>query len=366
MLARFARSLLSTEYEAKVLSLMPRGSVVGAMLDNDGVPVETLRMNEGRPSFQAFARLRATVRKTGCDIVHGWMYHGNVAASLAAYLDRKQPVIWSIHHSIDDITAEKRLTRMIIRLLARMSASTSAISYCSSVSAQQHEELGFDPSKRFIIPNGIDCDEFQPRADARSRLCSTFGIPTDRLIIGNIARAHPMKNHEGFARTVARLYHDGYNVHGLIIGAGHEEGAARRVARELGIDDRLATPGPRSDIADLLPGLDVFLLSSAWGEAFPLSVAEAMASGVPAVATDVGDCAWLVGDHTMISKPKDPEAQAAVLRNHFDLMPAERRERGMAGRTRILQNFSIRKYTDSHIQLYEAALAGRHRDGSGG
>lgn len=360
MLARFARSLRNTAYDARVLSLMPPGPVV-TMLDEDGVQVASLDMSESRPSARALARLRPVVRNSGCDVLHGWMYHGNVAASLGAYLDRKQPVIWSIHHSVDDIAAEKRLTRYLIRLLAWMSGSTSAISYCSRISAAQHEALGFDPAKRVVIPNGIDCNEFKPRAGARERLCAAFGIPTERLILGNVARAHPMKNHEAFVRTLARLREDGHDVHGVIVGAGHEEGAARRMARTLGIDHRLATPGPRPDVAELLPGLDVFVLSSAWGEAFPLSVAEAMASGVPAVATDVGDCSWLVGDNTMISKPKEPDAQAAVLRRIFELSPSERRGLGLMARARIIENFSLRKYTDSHIGLYETALADRLR-----
>lgn len=358
MLARFARSLLDTGFEPQVLSLMPPGPVA-PLLRADGIPVETLGMSEARPSLSTIMRLRPTVRKTQSDIFHGWMYHGNVAASAAAFLDRRQPVIWSVHHSVDDINAEKRMTRFLIRLSARLSGRTAAISYCSRASAAQHEALGFDPAKRVVIPNGIDCSEFRPRPDARLRLCSTFQIPSSRIVIGNVARAHPMKNHDGFVRILALLLKRGYDVHGLIIGAGHEDGAARRAARELGIDDRLSTPGPRSDVEELLPGLDVFFLSSAWGEAFPLSVGEAMACGVPATATDVGDCDWLVGDNRLISKPGDPEGQAAILGRILDLAPEERRELGIAARNRIIENFSLEKYTESHIRLYEAAIADR-------
>jgi glycosyltransferase involved in cell wall biosynthesis len=246
-------------------------------------------------------------------------------------------------------------------MLARMSSRTAAISYCSRISADQHESLGFDPERRVVIPNGVDCDEFRPRVEARARLTATFGIPAGRLIIGNVARAHPMKNHEGFVRTLARLHKDGYDVHGLIIGAGHEEGAARQAARALGIDDRLSTPGPRSDVAEFLSGLDLFLLSSAWGEAFPLSVAEAMASGVPVVVTDVGDCGWLVGRGELVARPKDPEAQAATVRRILDLSPSDRKSLGMAGRERVAENFSIKRYTERHVQLYETALAGSDR-----
>ncbi len=360
MLARFARSLSGTDFHARVLSLMQPGPV-GEVLRSGGVQVDTLRMKPTRPSLMAFGRLRPAIKRSGCQILHGWMYHGNMAASIGAYVDLRQPVVWSIHHSVDDMSREKFLTRTIIRALARMSSHTAAISYCSRVSADQHESMGFDPERRVIIPNGVDCDEFRPRVDARARLTAVFGIPAGRLIIGNVARAHPMKNHEGFVRTLSRLFKEGYDVHGLIIGAGHDECGARSIARALDIDDRLSTPGPRFDIPELLPGLDLFLLSSAWGEAFPLSVAEAMACGVPAVVTDVGDCGWLVGNSDLVALPKAPDAQAAIIRRVFDLCPTDRKALGMAGRARVVENFSIKRYTERHVQLYEMALAGSNR-----
>lgn len=343
-----------------VLSLMTPGPVAALFRESD-IAVHTLAMGESKVSLAGLTRLRSVMKNTDSDILHGWMYHGNIAASLGAFLGKKQPVIWSIHHSVDDIRAEKPMTRLLIRTLARISGSTSKISYCSKISAEQHEALGFDPSKRIIIPNGVDCEEFQPAPAARQKLCAAYGIPDERLIVGNVARAHPMKDHAGFVRTIARLLQDGHDVHGLIIGAGHENGAARQMARELGIDDRLATPGPSSNIPELLPGLDAFALSSAWGEAFPLSVAEAMACGVPAVATDVGDCAWLLGDADRISKPRDPGAQAAILGRIFAQSPQERRDIGLADRQRVVENFSLDRYTERHIQLYETAMEDKLR-----
>ncbi len=185
-----------------------------------------------------------------------------------------------------------------------------------------------------------------------------FSIPSDRLIVGNVARAHPMKDHTSFVRTIAALNGQGLNVHGIVIGEGHDDaGAARRTARELGIDHCLSTPGPRSDVAELLPGFDVFLLSSAWGEAFPLSVAEAMACGVPAIATDVGDCDWLLGDRRFIASPREPESQAALVGEMLRLEEGERRQLGALARKRIIENFSLQRYTASHQEIYDTALS---------
>jgi glycosyltransferase involved in cell wall biosynthesis len=356
MLARYAKALQSTAFEPQVLSLMTPGAVADALSDA-GIPVRTLDMQQSRVRLHSIAGLRRSVSEAKPDLLHGWMYHGNLAASLGSFMDRRQPVIWSIHHSVHALAAEKRLTRWLIIMLARLSKHVAAISYCSRVSAEQHEALGFDPSKRIIIPNGIDCATFRPDEYGRQRLHTRFNIPDDRLVIGNVARAHPMKDHESFVRALARLRQFGLNVHGLIIGAGHEHGKAQTLANTLGVADRLTTPGPLSDVSDLLPGLDAFLLSSAWGEAFPLSVAEAMACGVPAVVTNVGDCAWLVGDRNFIAAAGEPDSQAAILRRILTLTSEERRALGLRGRDRVIRNFSLHEYTERHLALYEAVMS---------
>lgn len=358
MLSRFAGSLQATAFKPSVLSLMAPG-VVAKHLGDQGVPVGTLGLGESELALKAIVGLRRAVASSDADILHGWMYHGNLAASLGAIMHRRQPVLWSIHHSIDDVSVEKKRTQWVIRLLARCSKSVAAISYCSRVSANQHEALGFDPLKRAVIPNGVDCSVFRPDDAARPGLRKRFGIPDGRLIIGNVARAHPMKNHGGFVRVLANLRDEGFDVHGLIIGAGHESAEAQRIACETDMHDRLTMPGPMSDIDKLLPGIDIFMLSSAWGEAFPLSVAEAMACGVPCIVTDVGDCRWLVGDDALVSAPQDVDALSAVLRRMLQLEPNERQQLGLAGRRRVLEKFSLEKYTESHLALYEAAISSR-------
>jgi glycosyltransferase involved in cell wall biosynthesis len=148
----------------------------------------------------------------------------------------------------------------------------------------------------------------------------------------------------------------GYDVQGLFVGAGHENGSVRQIARDLGVDARISMLGPRDDVQALMPGLDVYALSSAWGEAFPLAVTEAMACGVPAVVTDVGDCAWLVGETGIAVPRKDCAALAAALSTILDLDPGARRDLGMRARQRVIENFSLQRYVSRHQELYEGAL----------
>jgi glycosyltransferase involved in cell wall biosynthesis len=355
MLARYAKGLEATDYSPSVLSLLTPGPLAEKLMKSN-IGVQSLDMRTSRPDFWSVRRLRSSFRATSPHLVHGWMYHGNLAASIGAWMDRRQPVIWSIHHSLNKMDAEKSSTRWIIALSARLSRYTQAISYCSKLSASQHEAAGFDAAKSRIIPNGIDCQEFRPVPEAQSRLHSLFGIPAERLIVGNVARAHPMKDHKNFVRTIARLRQMGHDVQGLIVGEGHQNGAARLLARELGIDEFLTTPGPRSDVPHLMPGLDIYVLSSSWGEALPLSVAEAMACGVPAIATDIGDCSWLVDDPSLIARPNDEMDLARTVSRLLSLSGDERRDVGQKARARVAAHFSLENYISRHIALYEDAL----------
>lgn len=355
MLARFGAKLAQTPYDPSVLSLMTPGPLARDMRDA-GIDVATLEMHQSRPGPRALVRLRSIVRSSRPRLLHGWMYHGNIAASIGSLLGERQPVIWSIHHSIARIASEKLLTRAVIRVSAALSARTSAISYCSRVSADQHEALGFDPDKRRIIPNGVDCDQFRPRTDARHYLCNALGLPSERFLVGNIARAHPMKDHGTFVRAIAGLRAMGIDAHGVLIGDGHEQGVAQHVATELGITPMITTSNARADIDRLMPGFDLFLLSSAWGEAFPLVVAEAMASGVPAIATDVGDCAWLLGDPQMVVEPENADGLAKLAASILCLPQDARQQLGERARRRVVDRFSLRSYVDSHLSLYDEVL----------
>ena len=131
----------------------------------------------------------------------------------------------------------------------------------------------------------------------------------------------------------------GQDIQCVFFGAGHADGPVRSLAGELGISDRVTTLGAREDMPALLPGLDVFALCSAWGEAFSLAVSEAMACGGPCLVTTVGDTAWVIGTTGRVVPPRQPAALAAPLPNSSPLGGCEavsRRRRKTAHRFAVL------------------------------
>ncbi|MEL7211922.1 MAG: glycosyltransferase [Pseudomonadota bacterium] len=355
MLSRYLCALNQARKNHSVVSLMSAGPISDELTDA-GVRVQHLGVSPGIKSLGALRALRKKLSSEAPDLIFGWMYHGCLAAMVGRAGLRNTALVWGIHHSLADVKAEKASTRAVLKALAAFSHRVDGISYCSSTSRAQHETIGFASDRVRVIPNAIDAAVFQPDRDARARLAKICGFADDRKIIGNVARSHPMKDHVAMVRAVAKLLDAGRDVHGVLMGEGLSESAAKQEASALGIADRVSFLETRDDVASLVPGFDVFLLSSAWGEAFPLAVAEAMAAGVPCVVTDVGDCAELVGPTGAVVAPRDIDAMAAAIHQLVDLEPAERVARGLAGRTRVAERFSFDPYIQAHEGLYESAL----------
>ncbi|MEQ3748553.1 MAG: glycosyltransferase, partial [Celeribacter sp.] len=357
MLFRYLRALgpIATAGHV-VISMMPCGPTAD-MIRKLGIPVEELGVTGARDMPRAVARLRSRMRDIRPEVVHGWMYHGSLIATLARLSGggRNSGLIWGIHHSLADPRRESRMTRAVLRLLRLLSGRVDAITYCSVQSQQQHESFGLPHDRGVFLPNALDLREFAPDPAARARLCAVAGIPPEREIIGSFARAHPMKDHEAFAACIAHLAARGRDVHGLLIGAGQSDGPALRLAQDMGLAERFTALPPRGDIAALVPGLDVYLLSSAWGEALPLAVAEAMAAGVPAVVTDVGDCGWLVGGCGHVCPPGQPEMLATAVARILNLPDTGRAALQARCRARIAHLLSMDDYVAHHDRLYDAA-----------
>jgi glycosyltransferase involved in cell wall biosynthesis len=371
MLLRLLEETSRAKFEPFVLGLMKpdpgRAGTVAPQVAALQVPIATLGMPRRSPTLASIWRLCRTVRAVGPDLLHGWMYHGNLAATIGSKaLPDRPPVIWNVRHSIEDLTLEKRLTRWVIRLCARLSGLPRAIIYNSRVSAAQHRALGFHAEHAVVIPNGFDTGRFRPQPDGRAWLCRTLGIDPALTIVGMIARDHPMKDPGNLLRAVALLQaRGGAAVHVVIAGDGLDQTnpELRALVRTSGLNSRVSLLGERNDVAALLAGVDIVALPSAWGEGFPNILGEAMACGVPCVATDVGDSTWVVGPHGLIVPPRQSEALADALARLIDLGADARRQLGLTGRARIVQHFSIqevaRQYEALHLQVGAAHAARR-------
>lgn len=353
MLCNLLSATKRKRFDPVVISLISRGTL-GLRIEALGVPIFALGMTSGWLLPHAVWCLAKLVRLVQPDIIHGWMYHGNLAASLAGAVSRNgAKVLWSIHNSLHDLTKEKRMTSALIHLGATLSVFPDRIIYVSGVSLKQHEELGYSPRRSFVLPNGFDCERFKPSTSARFRIRRSLRLADDAFLIGSVGRYHPMKDHDNFLEAAGRLAVRRPNVHFVMVGQGVDQTNydLMKTIRNLKLDGRVHLLGLRANMPEIFAGFDIFS-SSSLGEAFPVVIGEAMACGVPCVVTNVGDSARIVGDTGKVVPPKDPDALADAMLKLMELPAEERRRLGQKARERIGGHYSLDRIVGDYEKLY--------------
>lgn len=342
-------------FNPSVISLLDKG-IIGPQIQSLGVPVYSLGMKRGISGPRALIDLRRLLKKLDPDVIQGWMYHGNLAATVAASsLGRRVPVFWNIRHSLYDPSKERKLTRGVIYGGAWLSRSPKIIFYNSKISAFQHEAMGFKSEKTRIISNGFDCNEYYPDKGMREQVRKELKIPLNTVLIGLIARYHLMKDHANFLRAATKLMktEEGIGVAFLLAGRGIDLSNSHLIEliHRLGLSSKVYLLGEREDIPRLMRTLDIAAVAS-WGEGFPNVLGEAMACAVPCVATDVGDSAYLIADTGRIVPPKDPHAFAAAWQELIAVGAEGCKRLGEKARRRITEHFSLLEMVRRYEQLY--------------
>ena len=364
MLCRIASGMDTTRFENEVVSLTGILDLAERM-QAIGVRVRTLGMRRNAPNPLLLIRLARWIRESKPDVIHTWMYHANLIGALAARLAGDVPVVWGIHHSAPDPRVDKRRTVQVNRICALMSRKFPArIVCCSEASLRFHKELGYDAEKLELVPNGVDLEQFRPDPIARLSVREELGIPADALLIGTAARFHPQKDHRNFIRAAEQLHKEMPEVHFLLCGLDITWQNSQLVdwIEAAGIGECCHLLGVRQDVARLFAAMDIATTSSISGEAFPVVVAEAMASRTPCVVTDVGDSALIVDKTGSVVVPGDPDALAEAWRKLLEAGPGVRHYLGMAARRRVQQHFSLAVIVDRHQAIYAQLAAGTVRD----
>lgn len=343
-----------------VVSLRDAGRY-GPSLRQLGITVHALHVKSMFHGPVGFYRLQQIARRFEPDLIQGWMYHGNLAAWLACRLAPERPALaWNVRQSLYDLRGEKRLTRVVIRANRDLSRAPAALLYNSVLSRAQHERFGFHAARARVIPNGFDLARWRPAAaDERTQVREGLGIPVGVPVIGHFARLHPMKDHPRFLRVAVRLAKRYPEIHTLLAGTGvTADQPSWRGLVPVELKNRFHFLGERDDVSDLLRSIDMLCLSSAWGEAFPNVLGEAMASGVPCVATDVGDSAAILGDTGLAVAPRDDVALHEGLREMLDLGAEARQARGRAARARVQARYSMDAVVEQYSDLYASLMVG--------
>ncbi len=348
---------LEKKYTNHVISLSNLGKI-GPDIQALGVPVTTLNMKGVWSVLPALLKLHHTIKEINPDIIQGWMYHGNLAALFARKMTKcKSALIWNIHHTLYDIKLEKLMTRQVIRLNRLFSSSPDMLLYVSQQSRKLHENYGYKPETGFVLPNGTDVDKFSFSQATGKKIRAQLDVPDDARVVGHAARLHPMKNHPMLIQAAVIIASKSPDVHFLFAGKGVASDNDKLTTMiPSSIESRIHLLGERNDISELMCAMDVYCLSSSWGEAFPIVLGEAMSTMIPCVATDVGDSELIIGDTGVIVPPDNLEAFVEGIEDILSMPREERNLMGKNARTRIEKNFSLVAIVEQLNSIYADLL----------
>jgi glycosyltransferase involved in cell wall biosynthesis len=365
MLWKLLSRIDRTRFEPSLISLADSRDAMFPAFRELGIRCETLEWTRGFGIFASMARLCGALRKLRPDVIQGWMYYGNVVATVAAALARVNvPVLWNIRASIMEQKYEKRVTAAMIWLGGKLSFSPIKIINNSWASAAEHEaKLGYRAAKRVVLPNGFDTQIFQPSIQARQALRTALGLERGTLLVGLVARYHPMKDHSTFLHAAAILRRTWPCVHFVLVGdrINSSNAALTALVSALELENHVHLLGPRNDVHLLAAAFDIQVSSSSSGEGFPNVIGEAMSCGVPCVVTDVGDARDVVGETGVTVPPRDPAALAAGLSQLVALSSDDRSELGVRARRRAQERFSL----NAVVRLYEELYLQTHQQHNG-
>lgn len=340
-----------------VISLM-EADKYGSLLEAAGVPVTCLNLQRGRVTLTALWRLWRVLRQQRPDVVQTWMYHGNLVGGVIARLAGIRRVIWGIHHTTLDPKHSKRSTIWVMRLCAWISRIIpTRIVCCAQRTLQVHRELGYAAHKMLVISNGYDLMSFAPDLAARDRLRAEWGVG-DRWVLGMVGRFDPQKDHRNLLEALTQLRQWKIDFVAVLVGNGLDSDNTNLInwLETLELTEHVRLLGQRNDVPAVMSALDVHVLSSAYGEAFPNVIAEAMACNTPVVTTDLGDAALMVGDTGWVVPAKDPTALATALSLARDAMQDDEdwQLRRREARQRIIDNFSLELMVRRYHEVWAA------------
>lgn len=353
-LVRLANSLAPERFEARIVTMFAGGPLLAEL--RPGIPVTHLCLREAgrRKSRWPFVlgarlllRLHRGLRAERPDVLHAYMPVAYVMGALAGWALRI-PVV---------VAGRRGLTSFHVypqwrwRLLARLANRRIDLHICNSEAVRRWavEREGLSVDRTAVVPNGLD-----PPEGTAPELEPAWRGPASAAMIANLMH---YKGHEHVLRAAALVARAHPEFRLVLFGDGPERDRVLGLRRELGLDARVVLAGRRPDAARFLPGFGFAVLGSLH-EGFPNALMEAMAGGVPVVATAVGGVPELVEDgvHGLLVPPADPRAMAEAITWMIE-HPEERRRMGRAGRERVLERFGVDRMVRRTEALYASALA---------
>lgn len=331
-------------FDVEVIAL--RGGLVADWLTQAGVPVTVLDVR-GRWDFVKLGDLAALLRRKRIDLLHTHLFHADLAGRLAAHRAATPHLVHTVH------VAEARF-RPWQYAFARLTAGRCERVICVSNAVCRHHRRhsGLPPGDYIVIPNGIEAARFRRDEDLRRQTRREWGLADDQILLAFAGRLDKQKGIDTLLSAMSHLGARGNPANMVIAGVGPAQHAVENfiVHGEGGRHTRWLGLVP--DIRPVLSAADILVMPSRW-EGLGLSAGEAMAAGLPVIATSVAGLSELVidGQTGILVAPDDVVGLVEAIERLAGDAPT-REHMGQAGMRRVAEHYSMDTFIKAHERLY--------------
>lgn len=287
-----------------------RGGPFDASLAASGVVIHDLKKSGRWDVVGFFQRLRDLVKHERPDVLYAFLPAANAVAAVVKLLARPAPrVVFGVRSSHMRREHYDWLAGRQYKIEALLSRAADLVIANSRDGLKDMTGRRFRAKRAEVIPNGIDIELFAPDPDGRARLRAEWGVGENDFLVGQVARFDPMKGHHFFFAAIQLLRDRSWRF--VCIGIDDNQvSQVRALAKRFGVEGRVVIAGTRTNMSACFSALDIACQASSFGEGFPNAVAEAMASGVPCVVTDIGDSSAIASPYGVVVPPGDAVALA--------------------------------------------------------
>lgn len=334
-----ARGLRARGHDVSVMLFQASGTALEREVQAGGIALVPVGKSGRWDLLGFFLRLVRVARMLRPQALYAFLPTANILAVLLRPFLPGARIVLGVRASDMDLSRYDWLSRLSYRVEGRL----APLAHAAIANAERGRELaiarGFPAARTTMVPNGIDGDRFRPDAEMRRAVRASWQIPEGLTLIGVVARLDPMKGHAVFLEAAKHVLDRRPNLRFALVGSGPERDALVAKAADLGLDGHVQFYSERPDIEAVMNALDLFVLPSIFGEGSSNALAEAAATGLRCVASDVGASRQILGDEGTIVPPGDPQALAQACLRALDLPdgPEDRARR----RARILAHQGI-------------------------
>jgi glycosyltransferase involved in cell wall biosynthesis len=328
-----------------VMSMVSNGTLLKSRLESGGVEVVSLGMSRGSPSLVGFLRAVSFVRERRPRIVHAHMFHSNLMARMLRAVSPISVLICTAHNSIEGGGVSMLAYRLTHRLC-------DAFTNVSELACRELERRGAAP-KGSIVPmwNGIDASKYRKDGIRRTLTREALFVGDETFLFLAAGRLTRQKDYPTLLTAMRHVIATRPGTCLAIAGVGESAKELEEMSSSLGLGGAVRWLGERHDVECLMNAADALVLSSEY-EGFGLVVAEAMASELPVVATKCNGPEEVLGSVGVLVPIRDPLELSSAMCRVADLSNRDLAAMGAAGRSRVLEKFSLSAVVSKWISLY--------------